>query len=183
MRNNRHALQHYRFRAVPLRQDCRQHLYSRAARHAFVFVSLPGEYRLFCQLQICAYCSVFFLYPTADAEATLFYSSSFSTSRAFFSFPIRYRHKGQFVQLHLRTSALLPPQQSRHFWRIAFPLVILSSMFTPPSDPNRIPLTWQFFGAALILRPPPPFPLHLSLPLYLMLGLGLILLLILQLKM
>lgn len=55
-----------------------------------------------------------------------------AASRPFFSLPMRYRHKGQLVAGHRRTSALFPPQQSRHLSRIAFPLVILSSMYFSP---------------------------------------------------
>ena len=47
---------------------------------------------------------------------------------AFFSLPIRYRHKGQSSAGHFLTSVLLPQQQSKHFSRIAFPRVIRSSM-------------------------------------------------------
>lgn len=60
-------------------------------------------------------------------------ASAFAWSAsAFFSLPIRYRHKGQLVAGHRRTSALLPQQQSRHLSRIALPLVIRSFIWFPP---------------------------------------------------
>lgn len=61
------------------------------------------------------------------------YSPLVSLATALFSFPMRYRHSGQSVTGHRRTSALFPQQQSRHLSRIALPLVILSSMLVPPS--------------------------------------------------
>ena len=90
----------------------------------------------------------------AQQRIPLDYSSLESPSRAFFSLPILYRHKGQFVQVHRRTSALLPQQQSRHFNLIALPLVILSSMLSPhpcqhcqllPAESFKIFLLWRFF--------------------------------------
>jgi hypothetical protein len=67
-------------------------------------------------------------------QIPLDYSSVESASWAFFSLPIRYRQRGHCLQGHRLTSALLPQQQSRHFNRIAFPLVIRSSILSPSND-------------------------------------------------
>ena len=40
---------------------------------------------------------------------------------------MRNRQRGHFLTSHSRTSVALPQQQSKHFSRIAFPLVIRSS--------------------------------------------------------
>ena len=80
------------------------------------------------------------------------YSSLESPSRAFFSLPIRYLHKGQLVQVHRRTSALLPQQQSRHFKRIALPLVILSSMLSPRSCQHSQLLPAEGFKIFVLCR-------------------------------
>ena len=96
----------------------------------------------------------YFLFSSwSHQRVCLDYSSPESPSRAFFSLPIRYLHKGQLVQAHRRTSALLPQQQSRHFKRIALPLVILSSMPSPPCQHSqlltaegfKIFVLWWFF--------------------------------------
>ena len=67
-------------------------------------------------------------------QIPLDYSSVESASWAFFSLPIRYRQRGHCLQGHLLTSALLPQQQSKHFNRIALPLVIRSSILSPSND-------------------------------------------------
>ena len=41
--------------------------------------------------------------------------------------PMRNRQRGHFLDSHSRTSVALPQQQSKHFSRMAFPLVIRSS--------------------------------------------------------
>lgn len=47
---------------------------------------------------------------------------------------MRNRQSGQFLDSQCRTSMALPQQQSKHFSRMAFPLVIRSSKLNPRNE-------------------------------------------------
>ena len=85
------------------------------------------------RLEVCVSCPLPPFPLSPQQRIPLNYSPLVSLATALFSFPMRYRHSGQSVTGHRRTSALFPQQQSRHLSRIALPLVILSSMRVPPS--------------------------------------------------
>ena len=78
------------------------------------------------RLEVCVSCPLPPFPLSPQQRIPLNYSPLVSLATALFSFPMRYRHSGQSVTGHRRTSALFPQQQSRHFCRIALPLVIRS---------------------------------------------------------
>jgi hypothetical protein len=60
---------------------------------------------------------------------------------------MRNRQRGQFLDSQRRTSEALPQQQSKHFSRMALPLVIRSSKLNPRKEQfpqQRKNISWDF---------------------------------------
>ena len=89
------------------------------------------------------------------AEASGSKSPAASPEAGGTSHPMRYRQRGHCRLSHRRTSLALPQQQSKHFMRMALPLVIRSPKLIPqpehrPQQKQRIPVV-SFWGGGISL--------------------------------